>query len=272
MFKDISTFDTQNPVVGLLLKELHLGKKGHRKYTDKKAPSTVDVEMQSRYNALKNNLTFFNWNNDNSNNLPPPPLPPFQPPPSPPPPPTFRQPPSLLTNFITLPSWPVSNNFEVLRNLSTASQTTLFGELTIGKQERTFNDKKQEILKKQTNRQPPKPELDDSLLNVLSAKEDDILSTDYISNKELNEKKTEDINKEYDFENIKNILAEGNIPQQPEFFFGGDNENFLIACNLLGLNKDNNEFISFLCSDHGQNILIENRLSIHIRNRNCILW
>lgn len=60
VFKDISTFDAQNPVVGLLLKELNLGKKGHRKYTDKKAPSTVDVEIQSRHNALKNNLTFFN--------------------------------------------------------------------------------------------------------------------------------------------------------------------------------------------------------------------
>ena len=74
--------------------------------------------------------------------------------------------------------------------------------------------------------QPQKLELDDSLLNVLSAKADDILNTDYINDKKLNEKEIEDIKEEVDFENIKNTLDEGNIPQQLEFFFGGDNENF----------------------------------------------
>ena len=41
-------------------------------------------------------------------------------------------------------------------------------------------------------------------------------------------------------------------------FFGGENGNFVHACNLLSFNEDNNEFISFLCSDMGQNIMTNN--------------
>ena len=106
------------------------------------------------------------------------------------------------------------------------------------------------------------------MLNVSLVKADDILNTNYKNNKELNEKEIEDIAEEYDSENIKNTLDKGNILQQFEIFFSGDNENILIACNLFSLNKDNDEFVSFLCSDHGQNILIENNLSIHIETGN----
>lgn len=39
-----------------------------------------------------------------------------------------------------------------------------------------------------------------------------------------------------------------------KYFFGGENENFVNASNFLSLNKDNKEFISFLCSGMGLNI------------------
>ena len=235
MFKDISTFDAQNPIAGSLLKELNLRKKDRESTLIKKAFSTADVKIQSRLNALKSNLTFYNLTNNNSNNLP---LPPFQRPP------TFPPPLSLLTNFISPPPSPVSNNFDFLKKLPRASQTTSFGELTIGEQERTSNGKKQKVLRKQLDDtlselpKPPKFELD-SFLNVLSAKANDILSTDYKNHKELNEKEIEEIKEKYKFENIKNTLGKGNIPQQLEYFFGGDNEYFIIACNLLGLSKNN---------------------------------
>ena len=58
------------------------------------------------------------------------------------------------------------------------------------------------------------------------------------------------------------------MPPELEFFFGGDNENFLNACNLIELDKDNNEFASFLCSDMGQNMMTDNNLSIHIESGN----
>ena len=47
-------------------------------------------------------------------------------------------------------------------------------------------------------------------------------------------------------------------------FFGGDNDSFVHACNFLFLNEDNNEFTSFSWSDMGQNIMTNNKLSIHI--------
>ena len=53
-------------------------------------------------------------------------------------------------------------------------------------------------------------------------------------------------------------------PHSSNFFLGGKNDNFVNACNFLSLNKDNNEFISFLCSDIGQNIMTNNSLFIHV--------
>ena len=49
-------------------------------------------------------------------------------------------------------------------------------------------------------------------------KADDILNTDYVNDKDLNEKGIEDIKEEYDFEDIKDTLAKGNIPQQLKHF------------------------------------------------------
>ena len=46
-------------------------------------------------------------------------------------------------------------------------------------------------------------------------------------------------------------LMREKYPPQVEFFFGGDNDNFVHACNFLSLDEDNNELISFLCSDTG---------------------
>ena len=66
--------------------------------------------------------------------------------------------------------------------------------------------------------EPPKLGLVDLLLNVLSTKANDILNTDYINEKDLNEKKIEDIKEGYDFEDINNTL-DGNISQQLKFFW-----------------------------------------------------
>ena len=61
-------------------------------------------------------------------------------------------------------------------------------------------------------------------------------------------------------------LMRERYPPQVEFFFGGDNDNFVHACNFLSLDEDNIELISFLCSDTGQNIMTNNSLSIHIES------
>ena len=52
-------------------------------------------------------------------------------------------------------------------------------------------------------------------------------------------------------------------------FFGGYNKNFVRACIFfLSLNEDNYEFISFLSSETGQNIMKNNSLSIHMESGN----
>ena len=74
VFKDNSAFDAQNPVIGSLIKELDIRKKDIASTLVKKAPNPVDIEIQSRLNALKDSK-----NNFNLNNFPPPtpPSPPF---------------------------------------------------------------------------------------------------------------------------------------------------------------------------------------------------
>ena len=60
VFKDISSFDAQNPIIGSLLRELDIGKKDVANTLIKKAPSTIDIDIRSRLNTLKENLISFN--------------------------------------------------------------------------------------------------------------------------------------------------------------------------------------------------------------------
>ena len=111
---------------------------------------------------------------------------------------------------------------------------------------------------------PPKIEIGDPLLNVLSTDAEEILKDDYVSDKD---KRIEQIKDEYNFDGVKDAFDYGQIPPQLDFFFGGETENFVNACNFLSLNTDNNEFISFLCSDIGQNIITNNSLLRHVESR-----
>ena len=91
---------------------------------------------------------------------------------------------------------------------------------------------------------------------------------DFVSSKELEDKTIEQIKDEYNFDEIKDAFDHAAVLHQLGFFYGGDNENFVRACNFLSPNEDNNEFVSFLCSDRGQNIMTNNSLSIHIESGN----
>ena len=114
---------------------------------------------------------------------------------------------------------------------------------------------------------PPKLELGDGLANVPGAEAEDILEDNFVNSKKREDAALQNI-KEYGFEEIKEAFDEASVPQELEFFYGGDNENFVRACNLLSLNESNNELIYFLCSDHEQNIMTNNCLSIHFESGN----
>ena len=98
VFEDVSTFNAENPIVGSLLRELDLKKKGTDSDFIKNLPSQPGkkFEIKKRLDRLKGITPFpkdNNNNNNNSNNGAPPPVRPISPlfigprPPPPPPPP-----------------------------------------------------------------------------------------------------------------------------------------------------------------------------------------
>ena len=93
----------------------------------------------------------------------------------------------------------------------------------------------------------------------------DILADGYVNSEELQDRTMEQIKEEYIFDEIKNAFDERIfLPRPAWIFFGDDNENFVRASNILSQHEDNNEFVSFLCSDIGQNIKTSNSLAIHV--------
>ena len=114
----------------------------------------------------------------------------------------------------------------------------------------------------------PKLELGDDLANILGTEAEDILKENFVNSKKLEDEALENIKEEYGIEEIKNTFDEDSVPEHLEFFYDGNNENFVRACNLLSLNEDSNQFISFLCSNNGQNIMTNDSLFIHIESGN----
>ena len=112
---------------------------------------------------------------------------------------------------------------------------------------------------------PPKIEVGYPQLNILSTDVEDILKDNYVNGKVLEDKTIEQIKDEYNFDDLKDAFDDGQVTPSL-IFFGGENEIFVNACNFLSPNEDNNEFISFLCSDMGQNMMTNNSLSIHVES------
>ena len=102
----------------------------------------------------------------------------------------------------------------------------------------------------------PEIEIYDPLLNILSKNAENLLTDDCVNDKILEDKTLEQIKEEYDSDEIKDVLDDRMAPPPPTH-----------TSPFLSLNKDNNEFVSFLCSDRGQNIMKNNSLSIHVESR-----
>ena len=76
----------------------------------------------------------------------------------------------------------------------------------------------------------------------------------------------EKLKEEYNFDETKDVFDEGNVSHQEEFFFGRDNDTFVQAVEFLSSSSKNREFMAFLLSDLGQNLMTNNSLSIHIKS------
>lgn len=114
---------------------------------------------------------------------------------------------------------------------------------------------------------PPKHELGDSLISLLGVEADDILEQKFVDKKEQEDPVLEAVKEEYNFDEIKDALDQAIVPQQQDFFYGGADQNFFQACEFLALSTENREFIAFLISDRGQNMM-KNSLPIHIKTGN----
>ena len=77
LFKDLKHFDTQDPVIGNLIKQIDIGKKKDLSKILKGTPDIIDLELRSRLNKLRDDETFNPDGNNNNNNLPSPPAPSF---------------------------------------------------------------------------------------------------------------------------------------------------------------------------------------------------
>ena len=281
VFEDVSTFDAENPITGSLLREPDVKKKILASDLIKGAPTPPgkDPEIQKLLDRLRDRQE-----PGPSNNLLPPPSPPsfslpsgpFIPPPSPP----FQPPPSIFNSFLPPPPRPDNNfgNFHVPAQLSSASFPTqgpsgnLFGSqtatLTMEKQEKIVQDSVQKELDDTIYELPDPPtlELGDGLLDVLGVEANDVLDKQFVNKKEEEDAVLEQIKEDYDFDHIKDAFDEGIVPPQVDFFYGGDNENFVRAVEFLSPSSDNRELVRFFLLDLGQNVMNNNSLFIHIES------
>ena len=68
LLKDIKHFNTQNPVVDSIIRQVDIGKKKDLSKLLKKAPDIKDLELWSKFNKLLAKDDFFNRGNDSNNN------------------------------------------------------------------------------------------------------------------------------------------------------------------------------------------------------------
>ena len=112
----------------------------------------------------------------------------------------------------------------------------------------------------------PDFELGDGLLQTLGTNAKDLFQADNIIKKEEEDVILEQIKNEYGFEDIKDTMDEGNVPENIYFFYGGESDNFYRALEFVGLSPMNREFGAFLMSDLGRQVMTENKLSIHVES------
>ena len=74
--------------------------------------------------------------------------------------------------------------------------------------------------------EPPKLELGDGLLNTLGIEADDILEKESVNKNQLEDETLKQIKEEYNFYEIRDVFDKGTVPQQLDFFYGGENSNF----------------------------------------------
>ena len=141
--------------------------------------------------------------------------------------------------------------------MGTNTTQAMSGDHLIGELERVIEKEK------------PKEEIvsDKNIIFTLPKAPTILDDEDFETKQEIKKQKDDGRQQEIDLTRLKVEIDAGKILGEIEFYFGGENDNFFLMCSQLGLNKDEN-FIDFLPSDIGLQILRENMLSIHIKTGN----
>ena len=92
---------------------------------------------------------------------------------------------------------------------------------------------------------------------------DEILSDNFILEKEKNEAELENFKKQYQIDTLTNEIDQGHIPEILEFYFEGPGDSFFAKILDLNPDEDTMLFIQFLATDYVSQIMKQSRLSIH---------
>ena len=85
-------------------------------------------------------------------------------------------------------------------------------------------------------------ELGDGLLQKFVTNTKDLSQADNITKKEEEDVILEQIKNEYEFEDFKDIMDKGNVPENIYFFYGEESDNFYRAFEFVSLSPMNREF------------------------------
>ena len=81
---------------------------------------------------------------------------------------------------------------------------------------------------------------------------DEILKTDFFWQKEQEKEELEAFKKEYQIDTLTDQIDSGEIPEILEFYFGGENKNFLEKIRDLKPKRETAFFIDFLRTDFNE--------------------
>ena len=118
------------------------------------------------------------------------------------------------------------------------------------------------VEKEKAKEQEKEITLSDPLLEYFK-NADEILSNNFILEKEKNEAELENFKKQYQIYTLTDEIDQGHVPEILESYFGGPDDSFFTRVLDLNPDEDTMLFMQFLATDYGSQIMMQNRLSIH---------
>ena len=228
LFKGVANFDSQNPVIGSLLRETDLGQRSTSSDLIKKQPTKAtdinDTILLQRFKKFKETPINYNNNGDdddnndnntnnskniNYNNI------------------SLSPPPSLIKLGDIFETAPPSFNFNNVdlqqqqqrqQSFDRFSTAAIPGTQVISKIEKV-------VEKEKTKEQDKEITPSDPLLEYFK-NADQILNENFILEQEKDEAELENLKTQYQIDTLTDEIDQGHVPETLEFYFGGPDDSF----------------------------------------------